>query len=224
MAQKRMFDKSIIETDEFMDMSMTTKALYFLLGMEADDEGFVSPKRVMRIYGGSEDDLKILIAKNYCIAFQSGVVVITNWHENNYLDKKRVKATRYQTEKKLLALEKGKYKMLNNGLTDVKQMLRENRIEENRIEENSIEEKHNLAYARLLTEGKQTKEFEDKYLISKDEVIDIAEQLVNYVTSTGKRYKDYKATMHNWIKRKYNQSKNNKKSPKLLVLSGKVIN
>jgi len=219
-----MFDKSIIETDEFMDMSMTTKALYFLLGMEADDEGFVSPKRVMRIYGGSEDDLKILIAKNYCIAFQSGVVVITNWHENNYLDKKRVKATRYQTEKKLLALEKGKYKMLNNGLTDVKQMLRENRIEENRIEENSIEEKHNLAYARLLTEGKQTKEFEDKYLISKDEVIDIAEQLVNYVTSTGKRYKDYKATMHNWIKRKYNQSKNNKKSPKLLVLSGKVIN
>ena len=75
-----------------------------------------------------------------------------------------------------------------------------------------------------MTEGKQTKEFEDKYLISKDEVIDIAEQLVNYVTSTGKRYKDYKATMHNWIKRKYAKSQNNKKTPKLLVLSGKVIN
>lgn len=219
-----MFDKSIIETDEFMDMSMTTKALYFLLGMEADDEGFVSPKRVMRIYGGSEDDLKVLIAKNYCIKFESGVVVITNWHENNYLDKKRVKATRYQAEKKLLALEKGKYKMLNNGLTDVKQMLRENSIEENRIEENSIEQKHNLAYARLLAKGEQTKEFEDKYLISKNEVIDIAEQLVNYVTSTGKRYKDYKATMHNWIKRKYAQSQNKKKAPELLVLSGKVIN
>jgi hypothetical protein len=224
MAQKRMFDKSIIETDEFMDMSMTTKALYFLLGMEADDEGFVSPKRVMRIYGGSEDDLKVLIAKNYCIKFESGVVVITHWHENNYLDKKRVKATRYQTEKKLLALDKGKYNMLNNGLTDVKQMLRENRIEENSIEENSIEEKHNLAYARLLTEGKNTKEFEDKYSISKDEVIDIAEQLVNYVTSTGKRYKDYKATMHNWIKRKFVNNSNKKQSPEVLVLSGKIIN
>ena len=140
MAQKRMFDKSIIETDEFMDMTMSTKALYFLLGMEADDEGFVSPKRVMRIYGGSEDDLKILVAKNYCIAFKSGVVVITNWHENNYLDKKRVKETRYQAEKKLLALTNGKYTMLNNGLTDVKQMLRESSIEENRIEENRIEE------------------------------------------------------------------------------------
>lgn len=140
MAQKRMFDKSIIETDEFMDMTMSTKALYFLLGMEADDEGFVSPKRVMRIYGGSDDDLKILVAKNYCIAFKSGVVVITNWHENNYLDKKRVKETRYQAEKKLLALTNGKYTMLNNGLTNVKQMLRENRIEENRIEENRIEQ------------------------------------------------------------------------------------
>lgn len=139
MAQKRMFDKSIIETDEFMDMTMSTKALYFLLGMEADDEGFVSPKRVMRIYGGSDDDLKILVAKNYCIAFKSGVVVITNWHENNYLDKKRVKETRYQAEKKLLALTNGKYTMLNNGLTNVKQMLRENRIEENRIEQNSID-------------------------------------------------------------------------------------
>lgn len=221
MAQKRMFDKSIIETDEFMDMTMSTKALYFLLGMEADDEGFVSPKRVMRIYGGSDDDLKILVAKNYCIAFKSGVVVITNWHENNYLDKKRVKETRYQAEKKLLALTNGKYTMLNNSLTDVKQMLRENRIEENRIEQNSIEQRHNLAYAKLLTEGKNTKEFEDKYYMSTDEVIDIAEQLVNYVASTGKKYKDYKATMHNWIKRRTTQ---NKKKTETLVLSGKIIN
>jgi hypothetical protein len=139
MAQKRMFDKSILETDEFLDLGMTSKALYFLLGMEADDEGFVSPKRVMRLYGGSEDDMKVLIAKNFCIKFDSGVIVITNWHENNYLDKKRIKATRYQAEKKLLALNSGKYTMLNKCLTDVKQMLRENSIEENSIEENSIE-------------------------------------------------------------------------------------
>jgi K+ transporter len=135
-----MFDKSILETDEFLDLGMTSKALYFLLGMEADDEGFVSPKRVMRLYGGSEDDMKVLIAKNFCIKFDSGVIVITNWHENNYLNKERIKATRYQAEKKLLALDKGKYIVLNNGLTDVKQMLRENRIEENRREENRREE------------------------------------------------------------------------------------
>jgi DNA-binding transcriptional ArsR family regulator len=83
------------------------------------------------------------------------------------------------------------------------------------------EEKHNLAYAKSLIEGKNTKEFEDKYFMSKDEVIDIAEQLVNYVASTGKKYKDYKATMHNWIRRR---NTNKKPKTETLVLSGKIIN
>ena len=128
-----MFDKSIIETDVFMDMSMPTKALYFLLGMEADDEGFVSPKRVMRIYGGNDDDLKVLIVKGFVIQFDSGVVVITDWKENNYLDKNRIKPTQYQNEKKTLELNKNKY-MLNRCLTDVQPV-------EKSIEEKSIVEK-----------------------------------------------------------------------------------
>jgi hypothetical protein len=88
-----------------------------------------------------------------------------------------------------------------------------------------IGKNYNLDYARKLVEGKDTQEFEDKYSISQDVVIDIAEELVNYVASTGKRYKDYKATMHNWIKRKLgNRKTNTRQSPELLVLSGKVIN
>jgi hypothetical protein len=88
-----------------------------------------------------------------------------------------------------------------------------------------IGKNYNLDYARKLVEGKDTQEFEDKYSISQDIVIDIAEELVNYVASTGKRYKDYKATMHNWIKRKLGNRKTNaRQSPELLVLSGKVIN
>jgi hypothetical protein len=88
-----------------------------------------------------------------------------------------------------------------------------------------IGKNYNLDYARKLVEGKDTQEFEDKYSISQDVVIDIAEELVNYVASTGKRYKDYKATMHNWIKRKLgNKKANTRQSPELLVLSGKVIN
>lgn len=139
MAKKRMFDKGILETDEFMDMPMQTKALYFLLGMEADDEGFVSPKRVMRLYGGNEDDLKILIAKNFVIQFESGVIVITSWHENNYLDKNKVTETRYQAEKKLVTLSGNRYERLNQGLTISKKGFTQYRIEENSIEENSIE-------------------------------------------------------------------------------------
>ena len=140
MARKRMFDLEIISQDSFFDMPMETKALYFLLGMEADDEGFVSPKKVLRLYGGTEDSIKVLITRGFIIPFNTGVVVITDWKRNNYLDKNRIKETIYQDEKKQLIYNSDteKYEMLNNGLKNVKQMLKENSIEENSIEENNI--------------------------------------------------------------------------------------
>lgn len=157
MARKRMFDSEIIGQDSFLDLPKECIALYFLLGMEADDEGFVSPRKVMRMYNISEDTLKIIIAKNYIIPFETGVVVITDWKRNNYLDKNRIKETIYQKEKSMLGFDETNEQyylmstgssvkqMLNNGLTDVKQTLNQNRveessIEENRVEENSIEE------------------------------------------------------------------------------------
>lgn len=154
MARKRMFDRDILETDSFADLSMSAKALYFLLGMEADDEGFVSPKRVLRIYGGNADDIKALIFKKFIIPFESGVVVITDWNENNYLDKNRIKETNYQEEKKLLALDKRKYKLLNNGLTEVKQMFNQERVGESRREEERIGE-NNIATDRKAPVAKE---------------------------------------------------------------------
>ncbi len=134
MAQKRMFDKAIIDTDKFMDLSMSSKALYFLLGMEADDEGFVSYKKVMRIHGGNEDDIKILQVKEFIIGFASGVVVITDWNKNNYLDKNRIRETEYQKEKsQLLLTESGQYE-LNIGSTSIE----ESSIEQSRIGESKI--------------------------------------------------------------------------------------
>jgi len=135
-----------------MDMPMPTKALYFLLGMEADDEGFVSPKRVMRLYGGNEDDLQVLIAKKFVIQFKSGVIVITDWKENNYLDKNRIKETKYQAEKSLLALSRNKYYMLNDCLTNVKP--EESRVEESRVEERRIISKTAVAVLDTSTNKK----------------------------------------------------------------------
>lgn len=140
MAQKRMFDKAIIDTDKFMDLSMSSKALYFLLGMEADDEGFVSYKKVMRIHGGNNDDIKVLIAKDFLIKFESGVVVITVWNKNNWLDKRRIKETEYIKERKMLVVN-GKKEYC---LATAKQPLRESSIEENRIEENSTKIAFNI--------------------------------------------------------------------------------
>ena len=132
MARKRMFDLEIINQDSFLDLPMESKALYFLLGMEADDEGFINPKKVLRLYGGTEDSLKVLIAKKFIIPFSTGVIVITDWKRNNYLDKKRVKETIYQEEKSQLTYNEKTEKY--ECLTNVKQMLNQNRIEENSIE------------------------------------------------------------------------------------------
>lgn len=137
MAQKRMFDNAIINTDKFMDMPLSSKALYFLLGMEADDYGFVSPKRVMKIHNATEDDLKILIAKQYVIYFKSGVVVITDWKKNNWLDKRRVKQTEFTEELKMLETFENKY-ILKGAKHWLSKCLAS--IEENSIEESSIEE------------------------------------------------------------------------------------
>ena len=141
MARKRMFDLEIINQDNFFDLPMEAKALYFLLGMEADDEGFVSPKKILRLYGGTEDSLKILAIKKFIIPFKTGVIVITDWKRNNYLDKNRIKETIYQREKQQLEYDEitEKYVLKSECLTDVKQMLNQNRIEEYSIEENRIE-------------------------------------------------------------------------------------
>ncbi len=140
MARKRMFDLDIISQDSFLDLPMDAIALYFLLGMEADDEGFINPKKVLKLYGGKEDSIKILILKGFLIPFNSGVVVITDWKRNNYLQKDRIKSTIYQDEKSQLKYDEitQKYMLFNKCLTNVN--IEENRIEENRIEKSSIEE------------------------------------------------------------------------------------
>ena len=137
-----MFDNEIISQDSFIDLPKEAIALYFLLGMEADDEGFVAPKKVMRIYAISDDTLKILVAKNYIIPFKSGVVVITDWKRNNYLDKNRITPTIYQEEKEQLIFDdkKSKY-LLNDCGSSVKQMLNDGLTS---IEEKSIEENKNI--------------------------------------------------------------------------------
>lgn len=106
MAEKRMFSKSIVDSDMFLDMPSTAQALYFHLGMRADDEGFINnPKSIMRNVRCTEDDMKILIAKSYIIPFDSGVVVIRHWKINNNVRKDRIKPTCYLNEKSLLSLD-----------------------------------------------------------------------------------------------------------------------
>ncbi len=106
MAERRMFAKSIIDSDAFLDMPLSAQALYFHLSMRADDEGFVgNPKRIRGMIGASEDDLKLLIAKRFILAFPSGVVVIKHWRIHNYLQNDRCKPTTYIEERETLTFD-----------------------------------------------------------------------------------------------------------------------
>ena len=115
MADRRMFSKSIIDSDLFLDMPQSAQCLYFHLGMRADDDGFVnSPKKIQRIIGASNDDFKLLIAKQFVIPFESGVVVIKHWRIHNYIQKDRYKPTIHQEEKQILFLDKsGSYQVVD---------------------------------------------------------------------------------------------------------------
>lgn len=109
MAERRMFAKTIIDSDAFLDMPLSTQALYFHLSMRADDEGFVNnPKKIARMIGAAEDDLKVLISKNFLIVFESGVVVIKHWRIHNYIQNDRKKETVYQEERAQLEVKKNK--------------------------------------------------------------------------------------------------------------------
>ena len=107
MAEKRMFTKSIVLSDDFLDMPMSARCLYFTLGMLADDDGFInSPKAIMRQCGASLDDMRILIAKKYLLEFNTGVIVIRHWRLNNYLRSDRYTQTSCISELEQIATDK----------------------------------------------------------------------------------------------------------------------
>lgn len=95
---KRMFSVNIVESDVFLDMPLTSQALYMHLNMNADNDGFVNPKRIMRMIGAANDDLQILVAKRFLLVFDSGVVVIKHWWINNTVRHDRHVPTTYQNE------------------------------------------------------------------------------------------------------------------------------
>ena len=120
MAQKRMFTMKIVDSDAFLDMPATTQCLYFHLNMRADDDGFIgNPKRIMKITGASEDDLRLLIAKRFVLTFEDGVIVIKHWRMHNTLSRDRYAETSYTDEKKMLLLkDNGSYSLTGGNPID----------------------------------------------------------------------------------------------------------
>lgn len=177
MAQRRMFSKEITTSDLFVEMPSSSRLLYFDLGMEADDEGFIGNARMLsRAYGASSDDLKLLATKGFIIMFQNGVTVVKDWNLNNKLRKDRIKPTIYTEEKSMLTVDiTGSYQLGNQMPTicqpDVNQMSAQDRLGKDRLGEDSI----------------------DNMSVKTDEVIPYSE-IVDYLNEkTGRKFKSIEA-------------------------------
>lgn len=139
MANRRMFSLDVVDTDLFLEMPTTTQALYFHLGMRADDDGFVSsPKKIAKLSNCTMDDLKILISKGFVIPFESGVVVITHWKINNSIQKDRYHETLNKNEKKQISVSDNVYILDTKCIQDVSKMETEVRLGKDSIGKDNI--------------------------------------------------------------------------------------
>jgi len=222
MASKRMFSIDIVGSDAFMDMPIGSQLLYFHLGMESDDDGFIgNPKKVMRSVGCKDDDLKVLISKKFVLVFESGVIVIKHHRINNNWDSYNCKRTVYLEELAMLKVKENKAYTLDNlqGLpvqteirlkSDWNQSLEENRIEENRIEEIDT----NVATAPIspLKKFQKPKIEEVKaYCDERSNGID-PQAFIDYYESNGWKVgknsmKDWKASVRTWERNGYSKNK-----------------
>ena len=224
MAERRMFAKTIVTSDAFLDMPASTRCLYFLLGMVADDDGFVNnPKSIMRQAGATADDLNLLIAKRFILTFQSGVVVIKHWCIHNTIQKDRYKETKYLEEKGQLMLDGNKayteavsdvYPECIQGVSNAEPQVRlgkdsigKDRLGEDRIVDEDINvptkppktvrHKYGMYEQVLLTD-------EDFNKLKAEFPHDYSERIARldeYIASTGKKYKNHLATIRAWARK-----------------------
>ena len=235
MAERRMFAKTIIDSDAFVDMPTSARLLYFDLGMRGDDDGFINaPKKIMRMTGASDDDMKLLIAKKFVIPFENGVVVIKHWKIHNYIRSDRYVETKYKEQKAMLTLdENNSYTLdtpvLESGIPNDYQTVDE-RYTQVRLGKDSIgkdninivssspetvkEFKKNYAEFVSMT-NEEYKKLVDKY--GKDFTDKCIEVLDNYKGSSGKKYKsDYRAIL-TWVVGTVNESKQKEKKTNAYV-------
>ena len=216
MADRRMFSKTIIDSDAFLDMPLSTQALYFHLSMRADDDGFVNnPRKIQRMIGSSDDDLKLLMVKQFLIAFESGVVVIKHWKIHNYIRNDRYKPTIYQDERKQLEeCETKAYELgIPNGYqTDTQVRLGKISIDKSSIGEESLEEelpssapasdkpkRHKYGfYKNVLLSDEDMEKLKTEFPHDWEQRI---ERLSEYIASKGAKYKNHLATIRAWARK-----------------------
>ena len=221
MAERRMFAKTIIDSDAFLDMPMSTQALYFHLSMRADDDGFINnPRRIQRMVGASDDDLKLLIAKSFIITFESGVVVIKHWKIHNYIQSDRYKPTVYADEKAQLDVKKNKAYTLNGEcihdvyISDTQDRLGKDRLGKDRLGKDRLELGKDSKDSKAKRFTPPTLEEVTAYCLERGNNVD-PQHFIDYYTSNGwlvgkNKMKDWKAAVRTWERNGYSSNRHSK--------------
>ena len=202
-----MFSLKIVDSDLFLDMPLSSQCLYFHLSMRADDDGFVNnPKKIIKIIGANEDDLKILIAKGFVIVFEQGIIVITHWKINNFIRKDRYKPTLYENEVQSLSQTKnGMYikevgcHLVDQRLTSGQPSIDKGRLDKVSIEKGRVEQDTPFSfygeYKNIRLTDEEYQKLKNKLQNHTDTMI---EKLSRYLKSKGTDYKDHYVTILNW--------------------------
>ena len=206
MAERRMFAKTIIDSDAFLDMPTSAQALYFHLSMRADDDGFINnPKKIQRMVGGADDDLKLLVAKRFIIPFDSGIVVIKHWKIHNYIQNDRYRPTVYQEEKAMLEVKDNKaYSLAETSCTPCIQSVSNLDAQDRLVEYSLVEDSLVEGIGRAKRFTPPTLDDVRDYCNERCNNVD-AERFIDYYTSNGWKVgkntmKDWKAAVRTWEK------------------------
>ena len=222
MAERRMMAKSIIKSDQFLEMPISSQLLYFHLLLDADDDGFINaPKSIMRVIGAKDDDMRVLQAKGYTIPFDSGVIVIKHWRMHNSLRKDRYNPNpQLENERKQLIINDRKEYELATTWQPTGNQLATNgyhSIGKDSIGKDSIYSGRDKSQTTRTHFTPPTLEEVKAYCIERNNNID-AEYFIDFqeargwVLSNGKKMKDWKATIRTWERNNYNRNHVNKNS------------
>lgn len=204
MAERRMFAKTIIDSDAFCDMPQSTQNLYFHLCMRADDDGFINnPKKIQRMANCSDDDAKLLCAKNFVIPFESGVVVIKHWLIHNLIRADRYKETVYKEELAMLEVKSNKAYTCKDGIPIGNQAHTQVRLGKvSLVKERIVEEEPDAGASSKNRFVKPTIEEVKEYCESRGNGVDPAKWMAHYEANgwrVGKNpMKDWKAAVRTW--------------------------
>lgn len=207
MAQKRMFDKVVTTSDDFLELSAEAQCLYFHMGMLADDDGLAKNYRsYMKLIGATNEDLQSLIDKSFIYKFDSDVIAIKHWKINNTVRNDRYRPTIFQNEfSRLDIADNNEYIMLDtNGIPDGNQMDTKNSIDKNSKDKIS-REKYSLEKKREEKNNIEEKR-EDITILSGNDIVikDVIDYLNKKINSSynweNEKIKDL---INNWIEKGY---------------------